>query len=148
MFTKPKWYTECRTRGYNITLQQELSEVPPMHGHPTELREILINLIFNAVDAMPKAGTLTLRTRRESGQIILEVADTGVGMTERVRRHCFEPFFTTKGEHGTGMGLPMVHEILAHHGATTDIESEPGKGTTFRVRFPVETPAAAGEPSP
>jgi len=142
-FTRPKWHTECRSHGCDITVRRELEDIPSIHGHPTELREILTNLIFNAIDAMPEGGSMTLRTRAEGRQVVLEVADTGTGMTERVRRHCLEPFFTTKGGHGTGMGLPVVHEIVERHGATLEVESESGKGTVFRLRFAGDTPAGS-----
>jgi CheY-like chemotaxis protein len=105
-------------------------------GDPAELREVLTNLIFNAVHAMPEGGTITISTRAEAEQVILEVSDTGSGMTEEVRRRCLEPFYTTKGEKGTGLGLAMVYGIAERHHAVMDLESEIGRGTTFRFRFP------------
>jgi CheY-like chemotaxis protein/anti-sigma regulatory factor (Ser/Thr protein kinase) len=104
-------------------------------GNGAELREVLTNLIFNAVDAMPKGGNISLRTRCDGNQVVLEVSDTGKGMTEEVRQRCFEPFFTTKGAHGTGLGLSMVHGILQRHQATIEIKSEVDKGSTFIIRF-------------
>jgi signal transduction histidine kinase len=108
------------------------------------LRDAITNLIFNAVDAMPQGGTLTLRTRAEGEAVLLEVVDTGLGMTEEVRRNCFEPFFTTKSERGTGLGLVMASEVAQHHSGTLDVASEPGKGTTFTLRLPVGTKPATG----
>jgi two-component system, NtrC family, sensor kinase len=85
---------------------------------------------------MPKGGTVTLRTRAEEKYVLLEVSDTGIGMTEEVRRSCFEPFFTTKGAQGTGLGLAMVHGIAQHHLGKIDIISAPGQGTTIALRLP------------
>ena len=146
-FTRPKW------QNGKIDLRQELASLPPFDGDPAQLREMLTNLIFNAVDAMPNGGTITIRTNIEHGRVVMEVADSGVGMPERVRRRCLEPFFTTKGEKGTGMGLAMVHGIAQRHGAAMELESEEGRGTVFRFRFgerngpatkvstPISTPA-------
>src|SRR5207244_8540565 len=123
----------------------------------SEIREALINLIFNAVDAMPSGGTLTLRTRIEehsqgsSGNLhnlVVEVTDSGVGMDEETRRRCLEPFFTTKGERGTGLGLAMVYGVLQRHGAEVEIDSAPGKGTTVRLTFPVPATLATGAAEP
>ena len=114
----------------------ELENAPPVKGLAAELRELFTNLIFNAVDAMPDGGTITLRLWTSLNGAIVEVADTGMGMTEEVRRRCFEPYFSTKGYKGTGMGLAMVYGIAERHGASMEIESEPGKGATFRFRFP------------
>ena len=124
-------------------------------GVESEIREALINLIFNAVDAMPEGGTLTLRTERRCADsatsphcasVQVEVSDTGVGMDEETRRRCLEPFFTTKGERGTGLGLAMVYGIVQRHNAEIEIESASGKGTTMRLVFPV--PAIARWPIP
>jgi signal transduction histidine kinase len=117
----------------NSLLEQE---IPVIRGDPARLRDAVTNLIFNAVDAMPKGGTITLRTRAEEKYVLVEVSDTGIGMTEDVRRSCFEPFFTTKGQHGTGLGLAMVHGIAQHHLGKIDITSTPGQGTTFALRLP------------
>jgi nitrogen-specific signal transduction histidine kinase len=144
--TRVRWNDMPQQRGKMIQLKTELSpQLPPVAGSETEIREALINLVFNAVDAMPEGGTLTLRTkigrnaRHASGsqQVHLEVADTGVGMDDATRRRCLEPFFTTKGERGTGLGLAMVYGIAQRHNAEIEIESASGKGTTVRLDFPV-----------
>jgi signal transduction histidine kinase len=118
-------------------------------GVESEIREALINLIFNAVDAMPMGGTLTVPTRltqHPSGlgqngprNVIVEVLDTGVGMDEETQRRCLEPFFTTKGERGTGLGLAMVYGVVQRHRADFEIESSVGKGTTVRLSFAEQT---------
>jgi CheY-like chemotaxis protein/anti-sigma regulatory factor (Ser/Thr protein kinase) len=121
-------------------LSSEPAEVMAAEG---EVRDALTNLIFNAVDAMPDGGTLTLRTRlvEPSGpeaheHVYIEVCDTGIGMDENTRRRCLEPFFTTKGERGSGLGLAMVYGMVQRHSAELEVDSVPGKGTTFRVVFP------------
>ena len=110
-----------------------------------EIRDALTNLVFNAADAMPEGGTLTLRTRCASSQsppegesnsyVHVEVSDTGVGMDDETRRRCLEPFYTTKGERGTGLGLAMVYGMIQRHSAELEIDSVVGKGTTVRVLF-------------
>jgi CheY-like chemotaxis protein/anti-sigma regulatory factor (Ser/Thr protein kinase) len=117
---------------------KELSNGPVQAlGIESEIREVLTNLVFNAVDAMPQGGTLTLRTVASPDQARLEVQDTGVGMDEATRRKCLEPFFTTKGERGTGLGLAMVYGIVQRHNANLQIDSEPGRGTRIGILFPV-----------
>ena len=120
--------------------------LPQVSGVESEIREALVNLVFNAVDAMPNGGTLTLRTKISEKAVrlaLVEVSDTGIGMEEDVRKRCLEPFFTTKGERGTGLGLAMVYGTVRRHNADIEIESAPGKGTTLRIIFPVPaTPAA------
>jgi signal transduction histidine kinase len=135
--TKPKWDAQASEIGSKVQVVVDLHEIPAILGDAARLRDAITNLIFNAVDAMPNNGTLTLRTRVEGGFVLLEVSDTGIGMPEEVRRKCFEPFFTTKGQNGTGLGLAMVHGIAQHHLGTVDIKSSPGKGTTFTLRLPV-----------
>ena len=134
--TQPRWKTQAQSQGRIIEMITEFGEIPPVAGDAAELREALTNLIFNGVDAMPQGGGITLRTRREADGITLEVSDTGTGMTEETRRRCLEPFFSTKGERGTGLGLAMVYGIVERHGATLDIRSEMGKGTTFAIHLP------------
>jgi signal transduction histidine kinase len=135
--TEPLWKTQALKDGIVIKVSLAgASGLPPVLGDPAELREVLTNLIFNAVHAMPGGGTITVDTRAEAEHVILEVSDTGSGMTEEVRRRCLEPFYTTKGDKGTGLGLAMVCGIAQRHGATMDLESDIGRGTTFRFRFP------------
>jgi CheY-like chemotaxis protein len=132
-------------------------KLPAILGIESEIREALINLVFNAVDAMPEGGTLTLRTKtfgtlpdsaNDPAQVLVEVSDTGIGMDDDTRRRCLEPFFTTKGERGTGLGLAMVYGIAGRHNAEIEIESALGKGTTIRFIFPVPAvPAVASNPT-
>jgi signal transduction histidine kinase len=138
-FTKPKWDTQAFSVGSQIRVEVDFQEIPEILGDAARLRDAVTNLIFNAVDAMPQGGLLTLRTRAEGDSVLLEVSDTGIGMTEEVRRSCFEPFFTTKGQDGTGLGLAMVYGIAQHHSGTIAITSKPGKGTTFTLRLPAST---------
>jgi signal transduction histidine kinase/ActR/RegA family two-component response regulator len=137
MLTQPKWKDQALANGITINLNTDLQNVPRVSGNDAELREVLTNLVFNGVDAMPEGGTLTVRTRPEGGQVLLEVSDTGTGMTEEVRQRCLDPFFTTKRERGTGLGLAMVYGIIQRHRGTMAIESELGRGTTFIIGLPV-----------
>jgi PAS domain S-box-containing protein len=140
---RARWSDMPQQRGIVIDLKLELGQnLPPVAGIESELREALINLVFNAVDAMPEGGTLTIRTKATAGpasmqQVDVEVADSGMGMEEETRRRCLEPFFTTKGERGTGLGLAMVYGVTRRHNADIELESAVGQGTTVRLRFPV-----------
>jgi CheY-like chemotaxis protein len=140
--TKPRWQTLPLAAGRKIDIVQDTQALSEIAGNPAELREVLTNLIFNAVDAMPEGGVLTVKTWSGVDGVTLQVKDTGAGMSEEVRRRCLEPFFTTKGERGTGLGLAMVYGIIERHKGTIDLESAPGIGTTFTFRFP----AYAGPP--
>jgi CheY-like chemotaxis protein len=128
-------------RGIVIRVVNQLEQnLPLVMGNPAELRDVLTNLIFNAVDAMPQGGIITIRTTSHSSQpgqtqVRLEVQDSGIGMDENTRRRCLEPFFTTKGERGTGLGLAMVYGAAQRHKATLEIESTPGDGTLVRLEF-------------
>jgi signal transduction histidine kinase len=135
-FTKPKWDTRASGEGIRVRVAVDFQNDPVTMGDAARLRDAITNLIFNAVDAMPKGGILTLRTRVQGESVLLQVSDTGIGMTDEVCRNCFEPFFTTKGQHGTGLGLAMVSGVAQHHSGTIEISSEPGKGTTFTLRLP------------
>jgi CheY-like chemotaxis protein len=153
--TRARWHDMPQQRGAVVTLDIDLaSGLPAVLGAEPELREALINLVFNAVDAMPTGGTLTLRTcgpAADGQPVHLEVADTGAGMDEPTRRRCLEPFFTTKGERGTGLGLAMVYGVVQRHGADIEIESAVGQGTTIRIALPPASGAGsplAGAPVP
>ena len=147
--TRPYWYNEPRRQGITLHLDTDLRPVPLIQGAPTELREVLVNLILNAVQAMPAGGTLTLRTRPDPVRgCIVEVQDTGMGMTETIRARIFEPLFTTKGERGTGMGLAVSHGIVQEHGGVIEVESRPGRGSLFRLVFPPAAPAREAAPAP
>ena len=144
--TKPYWHNEPRRKGIAITVEADLQPVPAILGTPTELREVLVNLVLNAVQAMPIGGTLSVRTRPEgTSGVAVEVADTGVGMTDRVRRRIFEPLYTTKGTAGTGMGLTVSLGIVQEHNGRVEVVSAPGAGTRFRMLFPLDTAAPAPE---
>ncbi|HEY4366782.1 MAG TPA: ATP-binding protein [Steroidobacteraceae bacterium] len=145
--THAKWYDLPQQHGVAIELRTEFAtDLPGIMGAEGEIRDALTNLIFNAVDAMPEGGILTLRTRatRASGDVQsarIEITDTGVGMDEETRRRCLEPFFTTKGERGTGLGLAMVYGMVQRHSAEFEIDSRVGHGTTMHMIFPAYTQA-------
>jgi PAS domain S-box-containing protein len=135
--TKARWQTMSMSKGISIQAKAELADgLPTLLGSASEIRDAIVNLIFNAVDAMPEGGTITLQTRPLPNGTIVEVRDTGTGMDEQTRRRCLEPFFSTKGEHGNGLGLAMVYGMLKRHDGEIEIISEPGRGTTMRMIFP------------
>ncbi len=142
--SQPRWKDQMMASGATVVVETALREVPSIRGSETDVREVVINLLFNAVDAMPHGGAVTVATGTEGETVVIEVRDTGRGMTEEVRQHCFEPFFSTKGERGTGLGLAIVYGIVQRHGGSIDIQSEVGKGTVVVIRFPA-LPAAGGE---
>jgi CheY-like chemotaxis protein len=134
--TQPRWRDEPQSRGIVVRVETKLSPLPPVPGNPAELREVLTNLILNALDAMPNGGTLTLTSRADEPGVTIAVQDTGIGMTDEVRRHIFDPFFTTKGPKGTGLGLAVVYGIVTRHGGEIQVESREGVGSTFTIRLP------------
>lgn len=159
--TKPKWNALALARGAVITVHLDLNSIPAIAGNPPELRELLINLIFNAVDALPTGGQIMIRTEligadpkideaantirfdderedRLRQSVLIEVSDTGVGMSEETRKKCLEPFFSTKGNRGSGLGLATVFGCVERHKGRIEIESAPGKGSIFRIYLPLE----------
>ncbi len=147
--TQPKWKEEAYAKGLNIQVTTKLEPLPIIMGNEAKMREALTNLVFNAVDAMPQGGKIQLSSRPEAGKICIKVADTGIGMDEQALQRCFEPFYSTKGKAGTGLGLSMVYGVVRRQGGTIDVKSQPGKGTTFTIRLPVQPagPAPAPEKS-
>ncbi len=137
LLTRPKWKNQALANGAVIRFETELEGLPKIAGNDSALREVLTNMIFNAVDAMPQGGAITLKGWPEEGFVRLYLSDTGNGMSEEARKHCFEPFFTTKGTAGTGLGLSMVYGVMKRHEGTIEVQSELGKGTTFVMRLPV-----------
>ena len=153
--TRARWGDLPQKRGVVVTVRADLApSLPPILGAAGEIRDALINVIFNAVDAMPEGGTMTVGTRlapeerqdqtvghrhagADKGGVEIAITDTGIGMDEDTRRRCIEPFFTTKGERGTGLGLAMVYGAMRRHQAQIAIESVPGQGTTVRFRFSI-----------
>jgi PAS domain S-box-containing protein len=149
--TQFRWKDQAQARGADIAIRTDSEHTPPVAGNPADLREALTNLVFNAVDAMPDGGTISIDTRMEGDGVVLSVRDTGQGMTEEVRLRCLDPFFTTKGNLGTGLGLGLVFGIVRRHQGTLAIASAPGAGTTVSVRLPLwsrSTRPAAAPPRP
>lgn len=139
--TRPLWAE--RARGGQIQLHRQLANGALVRGIAGELREALLNLVQNALDAMQTGGVLGIRTQVHQDLVELEISDSGIGMSAEVRERAFEPFFTTKGQMGTGLGLAEVYGIVKRHRGQVEIESQQGQGTTVRVRFPrAQQPAA------
>jgi CheY-like chemotaxis protein/anti-sigma regulatory factor (Ser/Thr protein kinase) len=143
--TRGRWQDAARASGIEIRVDTVLGPVAPIAGDATAMRELLTNLVLNAVDALPAGGRITIETRMEGDAVVLVVTDTGVGMPADVRRRAHEPFFTTKGVKATGLGLSVAYGIARRHGGELTLESEPGLGTTAAVRLPAsaETERAA-----
>ncbi|HWS67071.1 MAG TPA: PAS domain S-box protein [Steroidobacteraceae bacterium] len=152
--TRARWSDIPQQIGVVIQIERDLlTELPDFMGVESEVRDALTNLMFNAIDAMPAGGVMTLRTGSapDDAGIYVEVCDTGIGMDEDTRLHCLEPFFTTKGERGTGLGLAMVYGMVQRHSADIDIRSMDGIGTTVRLSFSrrsASTPLASESAAP
>jgi signal transduction histidine kinase/CheY-like chemotaxis protein len=131
-----------------ISASVDLGRVGTVRGDSAELREALINIIFNAVDAMPEGGKITIKGWQEDHRVILSVADTGAGIPDEVKSKIFDPFFSTKGRDGVGLGLSITYGIITRHGGSIDVESKLGEGSTFYVRLPLGDGTKGKEPSP
>jgi signal transduction histidine kinase/ActR/RegA family two-component response regulator len=135
---RSRWKDEAQAKGipYDVVLEMVSASLPPVVGDPSELREALLNVVFNALDAMPEGGQITFKTGVEEGRVYCAVTDTGIGMTEEVRQRIFDPFFTTKGDKGSGLGLSVVYGIITRHGGEIDVQSQVERGATFTIRLP------------
>ena len=151
--TRPRWRDIPQSRGVMVEMRSDFdANLASLVGIESEIREALTNLIMNAVDAIPTGGTITVRSRVGSRgsldsaptHVLLEVGDTGVGMSEETRKRCLEPFYSTKGKRGTGLGLAMVYGVMERHGGQIEIRSELGKGTVLRLIFPIRTLTGTG----
>ncbi|MFT7696078.1 MAG: signal transduction histidine kinase [Candidatus Latescibacterota bacterium] len=134
--SRPRWKDEAEAQGVRIEIVVDLAELPEVTATPDGLHSICTNLIFNAVDAMPQGGTLTIQAQLKETGVALIFRDTGVGMSKMTQQRIFEPFFTTKANIGTGLGMATVYNTLAHWGGTIDVESTPGHGATFFITLP------------
>ncbi len=134
--TRTRWENEARLRGLDYQVKLEAETGQNTYGSASELREVFVNLIVNAVDAMPTGGELSISSTLENDRLKLRFADTGTGMPEDVRQKIFEPFFSTKGAHGTGLGLSVSYSIIERHEGSISITSELGVGTVFTIDLP------------
>ncbi|HEV3471096.1 MAG TPA: GAF domain-containing protein [Pyrinomonadaceae bacterium] len=142
--TRTRWENDARARGLSYDVRLDAPCALHARGNASELREVFVNLIVNAIDAMPGGGRLSIGCRRRGPLLQLLFTDTGAGMTEEVRARIFEPFFTTKGSYGTGLGLFVSYGIVERHGGHVAVESERGRGTTFTVELPAAEAGPAG----
>jgi len=144
---EPRLAERWERNGVEINVGVDLSMVGSVRGDSAELREALINIIFNAVDAMPDGGKINLKGWREDNQVVLSIADTGIGISDEVKSRIFDPFFSTKGHEGVGLGLSITYGIITRHGGSIDVESKLGDGSTFNVRLPLGNGGKGKAPS-
>jgi signal transduction histidine kinase len=142
-FTRPRWQDEAQLRGSRIDVQVEPGVIGAAAGEPAPLREVLMNLLLNAADAITQAGRITLKTWARDDRVYCSVTDSGSGMPDEVRRRALEPFFTTKGPKATGLGLSVAYGTIQRYGGTLTVESTEGQGTTVEVSLPTASAAAA-----
>ncbi|MBN2496519.1 MAG: response regulator [Deltaproteobacteria bacterium] len=129
---------------YKARLVREYGELPSLRCYPSQLGQLFMNMLYNASQAIERSGTIVVRTRTEGDAVLIEVQDDGVGMDPETARHCFEPFYTTKPRGiGTGLGLSIASKIVARHNGQISVQSERGRGSTFRIRLPVDPSAGA-----
>ncbi|HVQ39925.1 MAG TPA: ATP-binding protein, partial [Pyrinomonadaceae bacterium] len=133
--SRPRW--EARVDGPPVRLALVADCTSSVLGDAVELREVLVNIIYNAIDAMPSGGEVRMSSQEIDGRVVLSIADNGIGMTPEVKSRLFDPFFTTKGRDGTGMGMAVSFGIIRRHNGSIDVESDPGRGTTFCISLPI-----------
>ena len=134
--TRPRWKDRAEAANVQISLNLQIRSKSQVMGDESELREVLVNMVFNAVDAMPEGGQLTLAAEDDGDCVVISVGDTGTGMAPDVKTRIFDPFFTTKGKAGMGLGLAVSFGIIRRHEGSVEVESEPGVGTKFCIRLP------------
>ena len=134
--TRPRWKNKSEAANVHISLDINVRSKTRVMGDESELKEVLINMVFNAIDAMPDGGKITLSADDVGESVVISVTDSGIGMSPEVRSRIFDPFFTTKGTAGLGLGLAVSFGIIRRHEATIDVESEVGIGTTFKIKLP------------
>jgi len=137
--TRPRWESRSEFAPIRFALHSDCKAF--VKGDPVELREVLVNMIYNAVDAMPSGGEVRVSTVENRDRVVIHITDTGTGMGPEVKQRLFDPFFTTKGKAGTGMGLAVSFGIIRRHEGSIEVESEPGRGTTFKISLPKVAPS-------
>src|SRR5712691_7583007 len=148
--TRPRWHNEALLRQIRVDTALDLGAIRPVAGELAPLREVLMNLLLNGVDAMPDGGRLVVKTWMRGPDVHCSVSDTGAGMSEEVRHRALDPFFTTKGPKSTGLGLSVTYGIVQRHNGKLEIESTPGRGTTVTITLPAmgtTMPAPAASPA-
>ena len=150
---KPSWRDEAQSKGMSIEMVSDFEDIAPVAGSASELREVITNMVFNAIEAMPEGGRVEIRTFQRDARDYIQISDTGMGIKEEVRKKIFEPFFTTKPFSNTGLGLSMSYGIIKRMGGEIDVESKVGQGTTFTISLPIcfeamEEEVTAITPSP
>ena len=141
--TRPRWQDEAQLRGSRIEMAVEPGVIGAAAGEPAPLREVLMNLLLNAADAISQGGRITIRTWAKDDRVYCSITDGGAGMPDEVRRRALEPFFTTKGPKATGLGLSVAYGTVQRYGGTLTLESTEGQGTTVEVSLPAASVAAA-----
>jgi len=136
--TRHKWKNEAEASGIRIEVVTQLNKVPLLRVDPSELSEVLINMIMNAVDAMPQGGKIILKSGEKDGFVYISVEDTGIGIAEEDKRRVFDPFFTSKGVKGIGLGLSVAYGIITRYGGEISVESDLNKGSIFVVKLPTQ----------
>jgi PAS domain S-box-containing protein len=135
--TKPKWKDGAQGKGIQIEVVSHLEDVPGVVGTVSEIREVITNILFNAIEAMPGGGKIEIRTSEKEESVYVRIVDTGVGISDENRKKIFEPFFTTKPFTNTGLGLSMSYGIIKRFGGEITVESKAGSGTTFTIVLPI-----------
>jgi signal transduction histidine kinase/CheY-like chemotaxis protein len=134
--TRPRWKDRAEAANVQISLDLQIRSKAKVLGDESELREVLVNMVFNAVDAMPNGGQLTLGAFDIDKSVVIMIADTGSGMPAEVKSRIFDPFFTTKGKAGMGLGLAVSFGIIRRHEGPVQVDSEVGVGTKFMIHLP------------
>ena len=147
-FTQPAWLSDAKKRGVNVEVRLVCDARLPLAGNASELREVFTNLVLNALDAMPWGGLILISSQDDGDAVVVRVRDTGLGMDAETQARIFDPFFTTKPVKGTGLGLSVAYGIVTRHHGHITVESQPGLGTEFVLRFPTSRNETAHNPTP
>ena len=145
-FTMPRWKNMSQIVGISYHMDKEgIKQVPLLLCNSTEIREVFVNIINNALDAMPDGGCISFSTWSKDDNVFVSITDTGVGMSDDILKNIFDPFFTTKIASGTGLGMSTSYGIMSRHGGKINVESQVGKGSTFTLQFPIATSSISSE---